>query len=80
MMLRPSEMFVNVLQQLQASFLGDIAGCSVYYQNQEVAQIEQLEYDKFIVRFTGCKNDEEIRCDGIFISEFLDIVKSFEVQ
>lgn len=72
-MLRPSEMLVSFLQHLQASGFKPL-----YYKNAEVAEIEQLEYDKFLIRMTyAC--DEEIRCDGIFISEFLAIVKDFQV-
>lgn len=73
-MLRPSEMLVSFLQQLQASGFSEL-----YYKNELVEEIEQLEYDKFIIHMVYV-SDDEIRYDGIFISEFLDIVKDFEVR
>lgn len=76
MKLRPSEMLVSFLLRIN----DDFGEGQVYYQNKPVAEIEQLEYDKFVVRFVGAYNDEEIRCDGLFISEFLDIVKDFIIK
>lgn len=73
-MLRPSEMLVAFLLQLQAAGF-----CELYYQNSKVESIEQLEYDKFIIRMSYA-NDEEIRCDGLMISEFLAIVRDFEIK
>lgn len=72
MKLRPSEMLVSFLLQL-------VDFGEVYYKNELVTEIEQIEYDKFIIRL-AYKNDEEIRCDGIFISEFLNIVSDFIIK
>lgn len=73
-MLRPSEMLVAFLQHLQSSGFSQL-----FYKNNLVESIEQVEYDKFVIRMMFA-SDEEIRCDGIFIGEFLDIVKDFEVR
>ncbi|QDF14592.1 hypothetical protein DIREPILLOW8_209 [Vibrio phage Direpillow8] len=73
-MLRPSEMLVSFLQHLQESGFSPL-----YYKNELVESIEQIEYDKFVIRMAYA-SDDEIRCDGIFISEFLDIVKDFTVK
>ncbi|QAY02200.1 hypothetical protein VspSw1_132 [Vibrio phage VspSw_1] len=73
-MLRPSEMLVSFLQHLQASGFRPL-----YYKNEIVESIEQIEYDKFVVRYLHM-SDEEIRCDGILISEFLEIVKDFQID
>lgn len=73
-MLRPSEMLVAFLLQLQ-----DAGFCELYYQNFKVDSIEHLEYDKFIIR-RAYANDEEIRCDGLMTREFLAIVKDFEIK
>ncbi len=73
-MLRPSEMLVSFLLHLQASGFRPL-----YYKNELVESIEQLEYDKFLIRMTYA-SDEEIRCEGIFICEFLAIVKDFQAE
>lgn len=72
-MLRPSEMLVAFLQQVFEAHKQR----GLYYQGVLVSEIEQLEYDKFLVRRSE-KHDEEIRCDGITIREFLEIVRDFE--
>lgn len=74
MKLRPSEMLVSFLIHLQESGFRPL-----YYQNELVESIEQVEYDKFVLRMRQT-NDEEIRCDGIFISEFLMIVSDFRID
>ncbi|AFB83983.1 hypothetical protein KNV08_gp111 [Vibrio phage Quinn] len=73
-MLRPSEMLVSFLQHLQESGFRPL-----YYKNELVESIEQIEYDKFVVRYLHM-SDEEIRCDGILISEFLEIVRDFQID
>ncbi len=70
-MLRPSEMLVSFLQHLQASGFRPL-----YYKGELVETIEQIEYDKFVVRYLHM-SDEEIRCDGILISEFFRDSKGF---
>ncbi|QQV88106.1 hypothetical protein GARY_210 [Vibrio phage Gary] len=72
-MLRPSEMLVSFLQQVYEAHKQR----GLYYKGVLVDEIEQVEYDKFTVRHTQ-HSDEEIRCDGITIREFLEIVRDFE--
>lgn len=74
MKLRPSEMLVSFLIHLQESGFRPL-----YYKNEIVESIEQIEYDKFVVRYLRI-SDEEIRCDGILISEFLEIVRDFHID
>lgn len=74
MKLRPSEMLVSFLIHLQESGFRPL-----YYQNELVESVEQLEYDKFLIRMRHV-HDHEIRCDGIFISEFLMIVSDFRID
>lgn len=72
-MIRPSEMLVAFLQQVYEAHKQR----GIYYKAVLVSEIEQVEYDKFVIR-RGRHHDEEIRCDGITIREFLEIVKDFE--
>lgn len=75
-MFRPSEMLVSFLQQLS-----EAGNLEIEYQECSVEEVVQLEYDKFLVRFNfGFTHEQEIRCDGITLREFRDIVADFKVE
>ncbi len=73
-MFRPSEMLVSFLQQLS-----EAGNLEIEYQGSSVDEVIQLEYDKFLVKLNH-GSDEEVRCDGITLREFREIVADFDLE
>lgn len=75
-MFRPSEMLVSFLQQLS-----EAGNLRIEYQGCKVREVVQLEYDKFLVEMDfGFTHAQEIRCDGITLREFREIVADFDLE